>query len=637
MASEAVEVFISYSHKDEALRQELDAHLKILERQGHISAWHDRKILPGDEWDGEISTYLEQADLILLLVSSDFIASDYCWNIEITRAMARHEVGEAIVVPIILRPVEWKDAPFSKLQAMPKNAKPVITWDQKDLAFAEIASGLRQRAKQLIASRRDQHHQTQKQAALTQYQQKVREYLEDGQLSFVELENLQDLAEQLGLTPDEAEAIKTEALDQRRAYDTKLERYKQSYRQALDHENPLSPDTLARLKERQDILQLQAMDVQQIEQAIYAEWEIKQRQEQESADRLRQEREEVERQQAEAEGQQQATEAVGWAPPTTSPQPEPIAQAQRPPTVPSAYRQDPVGPPPTPAQPANSTFDFETITITGIEKTGLLGLGAPKVITRTHKGQAEYRREDLGNGITLDLVKIPGGRFQMGAPAWEEGRSDNEGPQHSITVPEFWLGKYAVTQSQYQAVMGTNPSHFTENGANCPVEQVSWHEAVAFCKKLSQQAGRTYRLPSEAEWEYACRAGTTTPFHFGATITTDLVNYDGNYTYGNGPTGVYRKQTREVGSFSPNAFGLYDMHGNVWEWCADHWHGNYDGAPIDGTAWLSSDESARRLLRGGSWDDTPRYCRSANRNNLPPVSRDYYIGFRVVCASAGAL
>ena len=225
----------------------------------------------------------------------------------------------------------------------------------------------------------------------------------------------------------------------------------------------------------------------------------------------------------------------------------------------------------------------------------------------------------------------------MGAPAGEEGRSDNEGPQHSITVPEFWLGKYAVTQSQYQAVMGTNPSHFTENGANCPVEQVSWHEAVAFCKKLSQQAGRTYRLPSEAEWEYACRAGTTTPFHFGATITADLVNYDGNYTYGNGPTGVYRKQTREVGSFSPNAFGLYDMHGNVWEWCADHWHGNYDGAPIDGTAWLSSDESARRLLRGGSWYLYPRYCRSANRIRNLPESRSSSVGFRVVCAAAGAL
>ena len=236
--------------------------------------------------------------------------------------------------------------------------------------------------------------------------------------------------------------------------------------------------------------------------------------------------------------------------------------------------QKPTTPPPRPqphppAQPANPTFEFETITIT-IEKTGFFGQGAPKLITRAQKGQAEYRREDLGNGITLDLVKIPGGRFQMGALAGKEGRSGAEGPQHSVTVPEFWLGKYAVTQAQYQAVMGANLSRFTENGANRPVEKVSWQEAVAFCEKLSQQTGRTYRLPSEAEWEYACRAGTTTPFHFGATMTTDLANYNGNYTYGDGPKGMYLERTTEVGSFPPNAFGLYDMHGNVWEWCADH-------------------------------------------------------------------
>jgi formylglycine-generating enzyme required for sulfatase activity len=176
---------------------------------------------------------------------------------------------------------------------------------------------------------------------------------------------------------------------------------------------------------------------------------------------------------------------------------------------------------------------------------------------------------------------------------------------------------------------------------------VPWQEAVAFCEKLCQQAGRTYRLPSEAEWEYACRAGTTTPFHFGATMTTDLANYRGTDweiggstypgNYGQGPHGVFRETTTEVGSFPPNAFGLYDMHGNVLEWCADHWHDNYDGAPTNGTAWLSSDESARRLLRGGSWYYYPRLCRSANRISRPPAGRSYSVGFRVVCAAARAL
>ena len=150
---------------------------------------------------------------------------------------------------------------------------------------------------------------------------------------------------------------------------------------------------------------------------------------------------------------------------------------------------------------------------------------------------------------------------------------------------------------------------------------MSWHNAIEFCEKLSQQTGRSYRLPSEAEWEYACRAGTTTPFHFGPTITPDLANYDSNYTYGSGPKGKYRAQTTEVGSFSPNAFGLYDMHGNVWEWCADHWHGNYAGAPTNSTPWLSSNESTDRLLRGGSWRNYPRYCRSAYRYYYHPDFR----------------
>jgi len=251
---------------------------------------------------------------------------------------------------------------------------------------------------------------------------------------------------------------------------------------------------------------------------------------------------------------------------------------------------------------------------------------------------AEYFREDLGDGITLDLVRIPAGQFLMGSPDSEKSRDDNESPQHRVMVPEFWLGKYPITQAQYQAIMGTNPSCFAENGANRPVEQVSWLDAVAFCEKLSQTTGRTYRLPSEAEWEYACRAGTTTPFHFGPTLTSDLANYDGNYTYANGPNGTYREQTTEVGQFPPNAFGLYDMHGNVWEWCADHWHPNYDEAPMDGSAWLSPDESKSRLLRGGSWLNELDSCRSANRPTAPgPGDHFYNVSFRVVCAATRVL
>lgn len=239
--------------------------------------------------------------------------------------------------------------------------------------------------------------------------------------------------------------------------------------------------------------------------------------------------------------------------------------------------------------------------------------------------------------IALELVAIPGGTFTMGSPADEEGRVDNEGPQHEVTVPQFLMGRYQVTQAQYQAVMGNNPARFTDNGTNRPVESVSWDDAVEFCQKLSQQTGREYRLPSEAEWEYACRAGTTTPFHFGPTITTDLANYNGNYTYGSGPKGEYRQQTTEVGSFPPNAFGLYDMHGNVWEWCLDYRHDSYEGAPTDGSAWTTGGDESRRVLRGGSWFLYPRVCRSAYRSRN---ARDFTLfgnGFRVVCASSWAL
>jgi formylglycine-generating enzyme required for sulfatase activity len=184
-----------------------------------------------------------------------------------------------------------------------------------------------------------------------------------------------------------------------------------------------------------------------------------------------------------------------------------------------------------------------------------------------------------------------------------------------------------------------------------PVENVSWHDAMEFCNRLSQRTGRHYTLPSEAQWEYACRAGSTTPFHFGATITPDLANYDGNITYANGPKGEYRKQTTPVRMFPANAWGLHDMHGNVLEWCLDQWHASYEGAPADGNAWLSTTEpteqttrdtgndsdteEGRRLLRGGSWLINPWFCRSATRHRRRPVSASYVVGFRVVCLPQG--
>jgi formylglycine-generating enzyme required for sulfatase activity len=261
-------------------------------------------------------------------------------------------------------------------------------------------------------------------------------------------------------------------------------------------------------------------------------------------------------------------------------------------------------------------------------------------------GKAGVFKENLGSNALLEMVGIPNGTFTMGSPADEAEREANEGPQQEVNVNAFLMGRYPITQTQWQAVAklpkvkddlppAPAPSYF--KGANYPVERVTWHQAVEFCARLSKHSGREYRLPSEAEWEYACRAKTTTPFHFGPTLTTDLANYNGNYTYGSGPKGVYREKTSAVGSFPPNAFGLCDMHGNVWEWCLDHWYDNYQGAPTDGTAWVTGGDADLRLLRGGSWYVYPRLCRSAGRLRLAPGVRSIVIGFRVVCGSAWTL
>ncbi|NJP12495.1 MAG: formylglycine-generating enzyme family protein [Leptolyngbyaceae cyanobacterium RU_5_1] len=253
--------------------------------------------------------------------------------------------------------------------------------------------------------------------------------------------------------------------------------------------------------------------------------------------------------------------------------------------------------------------------------------------------QGQQWIENLGNGISLEMVAIPGGTFLMGSPENELDRDDSESPQHPVTIPSFLIGKYPVTQAQWRAVatlpqikeeLRSGPSYF--NGDRQPVKRVSWHDAVEFCARLSAHTRRAYRLPSEAEWEYACRAGTTTPFHFGETIAPDLANYNGNYSYNEGPQGKYREKTTPVSQFGiANAFGLCDMHGNVWEWCLDHWHENYQGAPTDGSAWLTDNNNAGRVIRGGSWHYNPWFCRSAYRGRSNPDGRPYYLGFRVVC------
>ncbi|MEO0946624.1 MAG: formylglycine-generating enzyme family protein [Cyanobacteria bacterium J06641_5] len=250
---------------------------------------------------------------------------------------------------------------------------------------------------------------------------------------------------------------------------------------------------------------------------------------------------------------------------------------------------------------------------------------------------------DLGLDNRLEMLWIPGGEFVMGAPGQElESEEDSGHPQHLVEVAGFYLGKFPITQAQWQVVavlppvaraLDPDPSNF--KGEKLPVEQVSWDDAVEFCARLSRETGKVYRLPAEAEWEYACRAGTKTPFCFGKTLAPNQANYDGSTAYAGGPIGEWRQRTTNVGRFPANAFGLHDMHGNLWEWCADDWHHGYDGAPVDGSAWLlpASDRSknALKVVRGGSWYLGPSYCRSACRDFSRCSDRFYTLGFRVCC------
>ena len=239
--------------------------------------------------------------------------------------------------------------------------------------------------------------------------------------------------------------------------------------------------------------------------------------------------------------------------------------------------------------------------------------------------------------VTQRLRWIRPGRFLMGSPDDESGRVAWEGPQHEVRIPRgFWLADTACTQALWQAVMGENPSRFQDNPKR-PVEQVSWDDVQGFLDRANALVpGLDLSLPSEAQWEYVCRAGTTTPFSFGDMITPDQVNHDGNYPYAGAEKGLYREETVPVASLPPNPWGLFEMHGNVWEWVEDQWHDSYEGAPENGTAWLAKQPGAgaRRVVRGGSWNDSARYVRSAYRFWLDPGYRSTSLGFR--CARVQA-
>jgi formylglycine-generating enzyme required for sulfatase activity len=664
MTDGGVRLFFSYSHKDEELRDKLATHLSNLEWQGVISSWHDRKLVAGMEWDGEIKSQLDSAGIILLLISPDFIASKYCRDVEIPQAIQRHEGRTAYVVPVILRPFDWSDAPFAKLQAFPKDAKPVTTWANQDEAFVSVTQGIRTAAKIFLENQKQKLEQ--KGAAVRRYVQKVEEILSNGDISIIERDTLDELRDELGLTTGEAQQFEALANEPYKKYGENLDRYRQTLTKVINQDlYPFSEKVQKDLELRQRDLGLKANDVARIEQPILAKAkanyeknlqseEAKQRRQSElEAENLQQheqQRKQVERQQQleiEAENlrqlqrkQQQETDRQQQS----ELEAENLRQLERKQqreierrqkqreanqqTDPQSEQQSDIGSIVDCPQSIVETqsYEFEVVAVDAQSRE----------INRSRK-QAKFFADDLGNGVLLDMVSIPRGVFSMGSPNNAPRCEKNEQPQHSVTIQPFFMGKFPVTQAQWRAVvdlprvkihLNSEPASF--KGDSRPVERVSWYEAMEFCDRLSQKTGHNYRLPSEAEWEYACRAGTSTAFQVGEALPEALANFNS----GNAVTFFTKallNATSDVGNFKvANNFGLYDMHGNVWEWCADHWHDTYENAPSDGHAWLSDDEGQSRVLRGGSWDYNARSCRSASRIKYIPDFRLNAIGFRVV-------
>ncbi len=522
------ELFISYSHKDQAFLEQFWIHLSSLANYG-LKHWDDSKIKPGDIWLEEIEQALARAQVALLLVSPDFLASTFIQRKELPTLFDAAKKDGLTILWLPIRPCSWKRYPQIAQYQSVGSLEPTL---------AEMKEAERDRA-----------------------MVEITDYIDD---EFKRILQERQTAEQ------EADA---DVLPLRQEEERQLEDL-ESKRQAEE----------TGLNER-----LKAKNEARVETE---RWRAE-------VERLARENEELQR---------QATFKMPWQ---TS-QPE-IRVSQCPPLI-----------------PISTTHGW------------LVGEGKEwrkheKAITVTGY------REELAMGVAITMIQIPEGQFLMGSPTDESESNSDERPQHKVSLRTYFLGQTPVTQAQWQLVarwekverdLKLSPSRFS--GANRPVEKVSWYEAIEFCRRLSLRTGRKYVLPSEAQWEYACRAGTTTPFAFGDALTPEMANYAGNCTYGTGPKGLCRQQTTEVCGFPANRWGLHDMHGNVSEWCADPWHKLYDGAPADGSVWSLGGDDAK-LLRGGSWGNDPRNCRSAYRRGFFPVLRDICVGFRVCMPPPGLI
>jgi hypothetical protein len=500
MAGEALDIFISYSRRDEGLKDELvNFHLKRLQREGKIRTWQDRDIEAGAEWATEIKTNLEKADIVLLLTTSSFLASEYCYETEMKRAIQRHYEGTAKVIPIILKPCTWEDSPFSQLQVLPQDGKPITRWEDRDEAFVNVEKGIRRVVDALNAERQ--------QAAVAKVQEAEKLKRQQEEAARLERERL------------ERERLAAEQRQQEQAEEERQQQEAQTQQDAelFEQDQPSQQDA-----DNQD-------DVQDQESSSTADWETvaTSNEQKPLIDKMTTWEIPLNRRSTLGVLAGGIGGLLIWGAASTG---------GVSPSDPEPPGSDP--PSATPGNGGDSSNPGESDSPPNIGEIGLklqsfsfpvVTLNAQGKETSRVQKQNKYFAEDLGRGISLAMVSIPGGSFLMGSPEGE-GRAD-EKPQHRVTVRPFYMGKFPIKQAEWSAVAAMpkvqrdlNPDPSSFKGARRPVERVSWDDAVEFCQRLSRHTKREYRLPREAEWEYACRAGTTTPFHFGPAISPEFVN-----------------------------------------------------------------------------------------------------------------
>lgn len=531
------------------------------------------------------------------------------------RAIERHQCNEARTIPVIIRDCDWLETPLKVLQGIPRDNQAVASRGDRyarDTPWKQVAREIGEIAKQLQAKLEAKKKARLRQEGMEAYQQKAEEIF-DGAFSPGQNRLLEKLAKNHQLSKVDVQRIRGKVETAYQSKKDAIQDFRVLVLEEISHYGGLTDRAKETLQSLRPTQYISEADAKQIEQKVLVQWQQAE-EEQRQLERQQEAEREAKRKQQKAEKERQEWEAE-----LTRQQEEQERQKRE-----EEEHQNHL-PSSTNEVDQLHTFSFDVVLLDakGKEKQ------------RTQKS-SQYFAETLAPGIDLEMVAIPGGQFLMGSPdvaGYDPNVAgyDDERPQHQVHVPPFFLGKYPVTQAQWRAVavlekvkidLTPEPSGF--KGNQRPVEMVSWLEAVEFCDRISHHTGNTYQLPSEAEWEYACRAGTTTPYHFGSAISPDFANFDNAIG-----------QTSDVGHFRvANDFGLFDMHGNVWEWCFDKYQNSYIGSSSEGLALVSKNDNYYRLLRGGSWGFDPGDCRSARRYESSQFYRFNIYGFRVMCVGS---